>query len=150
MAAAACTKTKKTKSKQQAGEQGETSTGQTGSSQDRRWDRGGPGGGAQGYLHNRKKRNAYFGKSLVRLACNQEKNKETNQMKQRDGKRNRTKEKEKQQLQEETSEEPKEPTRQVVVGTVAHVTRSRTKDSVRCARRGVRTRQERTAALARC
>lgn len=40
------------------------------------------GGGAQGrwgdrnILKNRKKSNAYFGKSLVRLACNQEKNKE--------------------------------------------------------------------------
>lgn len=30
----------------------------------------------QKYLKNRKKSNAYFGKSLVRLACNQEKNKE--------------------------------------------------------------------------
>lgn len=85
-------KKQKAKSKQQAGEQGETSTGQTGSSQDRRGDRGARRW-AQGYLHNRKKRTAYFGKSLVRLACNQEKNKETNQMKQRDGKRNRTKEK---------------------------------------------------------
>lgn len=31
---------------------------------------------AHEYLKNRKKSNAYFGKSLVRLACNQEKNKE--------------------------------------------------------------------------
>lgn len=38
---------------------------------------GAEGRWAQRYLKNRKKSNAYFGKSLVRLACNQEKNKET-------------------------------------------------------------------------
>lgn len=43
-------------------------------SQDKRW--GAEGRWAQRYLKNRKKSNAYFGKSLVRLACNQEKNKE--------------------------------------------------------------------------
>lgn len=37
---------------------------------------GAEGRWAQSYLKNRKKSNAYFGKSLVRLACNQEKNKE--------------------------------------------------------------------------
>lgn len=37
---------------------------------------GAEGRWAQRYLKNRKKSNAYFGKSLVRLACNQEKNKE--------------------------------------------------------------------------
>lgn len=44
------------------------------SSQDKRWSTGGRW--AQKYLKNRKKSNAYFGKSLVRLACNQEKNKD--------------------------------------------------------------------------
>lgn len=33
-------------------------------------------GGHRNIQKNRKKSNAYFGKSLVRLACNQEKNKE--------------------------------------------------------------------------
>lgn len=43
---------------------------------------GAEGRWAQRYLKNRKKSNAYFGKSLVRLACNQEKNKEKSKSKQ--------------------------------------------------------------------
>ena len=51
------------------------------SSQDKSWGtgkvrRGKEGRGDRNILKNRKKSNAYFGKSLVRLACNQEKNKE--------------------------------------------------------------------------
>lgn len=56
---------------------------------------GAEGRWAQKYLKNRKKSNAYFGKSLVRLACNQEKNKEKSDRKMKI-KRN--------QLQEETAE----------------------------------------------